>query len=208
MERCAEVCGDNRFELIEKYKEKLVKATNIETAKEEMDVIDNILFRFWQMGWLDKLEADVVPRSEYDDLKMKFTELDIECNRLEKVEENYHKLESKVKNIFDEYGNYDFPTDSKENFNNTLVTNGVAVASCYPGDALKLKLNNVFGSLKFNIPDTPVPTLNYTYVFTDSDGISYKIRAKSKKDAVGIFNKKYGIPFWFIRKYFTIKKEK
>ncbi len=66
MERYTEVCGDNRFELIEKYKEKLVKATNIETSKEEMDVIDNILFRFWQMGWLDKLEEDVVPRSEYE----------------------------------------------------------------------------------------------------------------------------------------------
>jgi hypothetical protein len=71
MERYTEVCGDNRFELIEKYKEKLVKATNIETSKEEMDVIDNILFRFWQMGWLDKLEENVVPRSEYEELKAK-----------------------------------------------------------------------------------------------------------------------------------------
>lgn len=51
-----EMCGDNRFELIEKYKQKLIKATNIETAKDEMEVIDAILFRFWQMGWLDKLE--------------------------------------------------------------------------------------------------------------------------------------------------------
>lgn len=59
-----EICGDNRFELIEKYKTKLIEATNIETAKDEMAVIDSILFRFWQMGWLDKLEADVVPKSE------------------------------------------------------------------------------------------------------------------------------------------------
>ena len=49
-----DICGDNRFELIEKYKQKLLDATNIEDSPEEMAVIDNILFRFWQMGWLDK----------------------------------------------------------------------------------------------------------------------------------------------------------
>lgn len=56
------ICGDNRFELIEKYKKLLVEATNIETSPEEMKVIDTILFRFWQMGWLDKLEKPV-PKS-------------------------------------------------------------------------------------------------------------------------------------------------
>ena len=52
-----DTCGDNRFELIEKYKQKLLDATNIEDSPEEMAVIDNILFRFWQMGWLEKLES-------------------------------------------------------------------------------------------------------------------------------------------------------
>ena len=56
MEKYTEVCGDNRFELIQKYKEKLIEATNIETSKDEMNVIDSVLFRFWQMGWLDRLE--------------------------------------------------------------------------------------------------------------------------------------------------------
>ena len=51
-----EIPGDNRFELIEKYKQKLIDATNIESDEKEMAAIDNILFRFWQMGWLDKLE--------------------------------------------------------------------------------------------------------------------------------------------------------
>lgn len=54
----SELCTDNRFELIEKYKQELIAATNIETAQDEMAVIDNILFRFWQMGWLDKLEGE------------------------------------------------------------------------------------------------------------------------------------------------------
>lgn len=53
---CGEMCNDNRFELITRYKQKLIDGTNVETAKDEMVVLDNILFRFWQMGWLDKLE--------------------------------------------------------------------------------------------------------------------------------------------------------
>ena len=57
-----DICGDNRFELIEKYKQMLIESTNIEMAKDEMAVIDNILFRFWQMGWLDRLE--LTPRIE------------------------------------------------------------------------------------------------------------------------------------------------
>ena len=52
----SEILTDNRFELIEKYKQELINATNIEDDKKEMAAIDNILFRFWQMGWLDKLE--------------------------------------------------------------------------------------------------------------------------------------------------------
>ena len=51
-----DICTDNRFEIIEKYKNKLIDATNIETSPEEMAVIDNILFRFWQLGWLDELD--------------------------------------------------------------------------------------------------------------------------------------------------------
>ena len=50
------MCGDNRFELINKYKEKLINATNIKDSPEEMKVLDDILFRLWQMRWLDYLE--------------------------------------------------------------------------------------------------------------------------------------------------------
>ena len=48
---------DNRLELIERYKKQLVESTNIENSPDEMAVIDNILFRFWQMGWLKEQEA-------------------------------------------------------------------------------------------------------------------------------------------------------
>ena len=54
----ADICTDNRFALIEKYKQKLIEATNIEDSPDEMKVLDEILFRCWQMGWLDSLEKD------------------------------------------------------------------------------------------------------------------------------------------------------
>lgn len=53
-----DLCTDNRFELIEKYRQRLIEATNIETRPDEMKVLDSILFRFWQMGWLDRLEEE------------------------------------------------------------------------------------------------------------------------------------------------------
>ena len=52
----AEICGDNRFEIIAKAKESLIESTNIETSPKEMEVLDNFLFRCWQMGWLYKYD--------------------------------------------------------------------------------------------------------------------------------------------------------
>lgn len=46
-------CGDDRFKIIAMAKEDILKSTNIEDSPEEMAVLDNILFRCWQMGWLD-----------------------------------------------------------------------------------------------------------------------------------------------------------
>lgn len=54
-----EICGDNRFKIIAKAKEDLIKSTNIETSPDEMNVLDNFLFRCWQMGWLDEYEKEV-----------------------------------------------------------------------------------------------------------------------------------------------------
>lgn len=49
-----EMCGDNRFEIIESAKADLLNSTNIKTSPDEMKVLDSFLFRCWQMGWLDK----------------------------------------------------------------------------------------------------------------------------------------------------------
>ena len=50
------LCDDNRIITIKKAKQALIKGTNIEDSPEEMKVLDNILFRCWQMGWLDRYD--------------------------------------------------------------------------------------------------------------------------------------------------------
>ena len=59
-----EICGDNRFEIIEKAKAHLLDATNIDTSPKEMEVLDNFLFRCWQMGWLDRYAEQTEPTTE------------------------------------------------------------------------------------------------------------------------------------------------
>ena len=56
METVKEKCGDNRFEVIQRAKEHLLEATNIETSPNEMKVLDSFLFRAWQMEWLRQYE--------------------------------------------------------------------------------------------------------------------------------------------------------
>lgn len=50
-----DMCCDDRFELIGRAKDELFEATNINDSPEEVAVLDDILFRFYQMGWLDRV---------------------------------------------------------------------------------------------------------------------------------------------------------
>jgi hypothetical protein len=52
----ADVCSDDRYEMIKRVKNRLIERTNIETNPGEMNVIDVILYRFWQLGWLDLID--------------------------------------------------------------------------------------------------------------------------------------------------------
>lgn len=52
----SDLCGDNRFEIIDKAKKDLIESTNITYSADEMKVIDRFLFRCWQMGWLKEYE--------------------------------------------------------------------------------------------------------------------------------------------------------
>ena len=62
----ADMCGDNRFEIIQRAKADIISSTNITKIPEEMAVLDNILYRCWQMGWLKKY--DTKPDGIYMDL--------------------------------------------------------------------------------------------------------------------------------------------
>ena len=53
----SDICGDNRFEIIAKAKEDILKCTNISSREDEMKVIDNFLFSCWQMRWLDRYNS-------------------------------------------------------------------------------------------------------------------------------------------------------
>lgn len=57
-------CGDNQFKVIDRAKEHLLRATNIESSPEEMAVLDDFLLRCWQMGWLKKYDYE--GHREYD----------------------------------------------------------------------------------------------------------------------------------------------
>lgn len=62
-------CGDNRFEVIAKVKEHLLRSTNIEKHPEELEVLDNILFRLWQLGYLEA--PDKLAKLEKEQAEMK-----------------------------------------------------------------------------------------------------------------------------------------
>lgn len=69
-----DICGDDRFEVIAEAKKDLLESTNIEMSPDEMAVIDNFLFRCWQMGWLRQYETYEFcdgenPCKEYDQEK-------------------------------------------------------------------------------------------------------------------------------------------
>lgn len=72
-ETCGEICGDNRFEIINAAKKDLLESTNINTSTDEMKVLDNFLFRCWQMGWLEKYEKLERKREMTDKTKAVFT---------------------------------------------------------------------------------------------------------------------------------------
>jgi hypothetical protein len=64
---CGNVCADERFDMIARAKSELMRSTNIETNKKEMEVIDSILYRFWQMGWLQLINCEIASKNIYRD---------------------------------------------------------------------------------------------------------------------------------------------
>ncbi len=87
-----EICSDNRFEIIERAKEDIIKNTNIETSNDEMKVLNSFLFRCWQMGWLMK----------YDDEEHNNTRIEQLEDELETMRMQYISQVSKYKSMYEE----------------------------------------------------------------------------------------------------------
>lgn len=58
-------CTDNRFEIIADYKKRLIESTNIESSPDEMAVIDSVLYRIWQMGWIPAADVELVKHGRW-----------------------------------------------------------------------------------------------------------------------------------------------
>ena len=87
------ICGDNRFEIIEKAKEMLLNATNIEDSKEEMKVLTNILFRMWQVGLMneEKLEINKLQKENSIEEDIKIVENYLANSAINEIESNFFK---------------------------------------------------------------------------------------------------------------------
>ena len=80
------LCGDNRFVIIQRAMEDMIASTNIVlNSGEARAILEHLLFKAWQMGWLDMYEPDHKERmkKEYWQLKDRYTKLHKMCIKYE-----------------------------------------------------------------------------------------------------------------------------
>lgn len=82
----SEICGDNRFEIIDKVKKRLLEATNIEQSPKELEVLDNLLFRLWQCGYFSLNEQNEQLKQQLEnekqlnaEIKKRLVEVEYDC---------------------------------------------------------------------------------------------------------------------------------
>lgn len=108
-----ETCGDNRFEIIARAKKALLEKTNIEGSPEEMAVIDNFLFRCWQMGWLNGYDdvREVGKKNDEPTLDpekaYRSSLLNVQSTLLYQVVDIHQKIERGLKHEFGYNDSYD-----------------------------------------------------------------------------------------------------
>lgn len=61
----SDVCTDDRFDIIDNAKKILLNSTNIDSSSDDVAVLDDILFRMWQMGWLPEINDKVNHPNHY-----------------------------------------------------------------------------------------------------------------------------------------------
>lgn len=95
---CGEICADNRFEIIEKAKQDLIESTNIKHSNDEMKVLDNILFRAWQMGWLKQYD-DAVHAIPVKDIVERITALSYMANEKKYSQAERESFQTEATNL-------------------------------------------------------------------------------------------------------------
>ena len=58
-------CTDDRFNIINNAKKILLDETNIASSPDDVAVLDDALFRMWQMGWLPEINDNVNHPNHY-----------------------------------------------------------------------------------------------------------------------------------------------
>ena len=103
------ICGDNRFEIIEKAKQAILEETNIKNDKAQMAELNSFLFRCWQMGWLKKYEEKETNEGQAllyaVEKTAKRTKREMIAKAKEWMRNNLHNFAANVsyKSLFDEF---------------------------------------------------------------------------------------------------------
>ena len=122
------ICGDNRFEIIEKAKEMLLNATNIEDSKEEMKVLTNILFRMWQVGLINEEKLEINKLQKENSIEEDIKDIEKYISFTSKRENfshdtdwNWNKdLANKIEHILSDYKRVLKENEELEEINNEL----------------------------------------------------------------------------------------
>lgn len=104
-----ETCGDNRFEIIERAKKAILERTNIDSSADEMKVLNNFLFRCWQMGWLDKYDDGAkTDEPVFDNEKAcQVSLLNVQSSLLHQIVRVHEEIQRKTQFSPDYDGSYD-----------------------------------------------------------------------------------------------------
>ena len=129
-----EMCSDNHFEIIKELKKYIIEATNIETSPKEMEVLDDICFRLWQLG------LTLETKNELESLKKENQEL---AETLELYNEKFAGHERVKADLIKEnqelkrkYESHDFL------YQNEISKNGTLAGKIFEKDLKIQKLEN------------------------------------------------------------------
>ena len=170
------ISGDNRFEIIEKAKEKLLNATNIEDSKEEMKVLTNILFRMWQAGLIneEKLEINKLQKENSIEEDIKIVEEMIENANIENMDMNDCFGGEHIEAIEHILSDYKRVLKENEELNYKLHSKKIAL-EIYNRYIPKSKLNDIIDRIDYDIKKTKEIISKNTNIYASYRKNDYQI---------------------------------